>query len=136
MGVWKRVIRLTRGIAELKGSATRVIVDPPFLSEDCQTKGMFASSLEVYWSWVDTDERAAAMTVRWLSKAWGTSPPQDNNRLMVCTGERMENLIITLYRPQGVLNTTFEPIHSKGLSNEFFCYANFECKEWKWRSSL
>lgn len=28
-------------IAELKSSATRVIVDPPFLSEDCQTKGMF-----------------------------------------------------------------------------------------------
>jgi hypothetical protein len=27
------------GIAELKGSAQRVIVDPPFLSEDCQTKG-------------------------------------------------------------------------------------------------
>jgi hypothetical protein len=31
-----------RETAELKGSATRVIVDPPFLSEDCQTKGQFA----------------------------------------------------------------------------------------------
>lgn len=34
-------------IAELKGSATRVIVDPPFLSEDCQTKGMLALSKHV-----------------------------------------------------------------------------------------
>lgn len=28
--------------AELKGTFDCVIVDPPFLSEDCQTKGMFA----------------------------------------------------------------------------------------------
>ncbi|KAF4632660.1 hypothetical protein G7Y89_g5463 [Cudoniella acicularis] len=59
----------------LKGCATRVICDPPFLSEDCQTK--------------------AALTVRWLSKAWNT----DDYRLIVCTGERMESLINKLYRP-------------------------------------
>ena len=37
-------LELRRGLrdtAELKESATRVIVDPPFLSEDCQTKGMY-----------------------------------------------------------------------------------------------
>ena len=42
-------------------------------------------------------------------------------------------LINKLYRPQGIATTTFEPVHSKGLSNEFFCYANFECDRWKWK---
>ena len=69
------------------------------------------------------------MTVRWLSKP----SPQNDNRLIVCTGERMESLITTLYRSRGVKTTTFEPVHSKGLSNEFFCYANFEGEEWKWK---
>ena len=45
----------------------------------------------------------------------------------------MEALITKLYRPQGIATTNFEPVHSKGLSNEFFCYANFECEQWKWR---
>jgi NADH dehydrogenase (ubiquinone) 1 alpha subcomplex subunit 9 len=26
--------------AELKGACDRIVVDPPFLSEDCQTKGV------------------------------------------------------------------------------------------------
>lgn len=47
----------------------------------------------------------------------------------------MESLINKLYRPAGVLTTTFEPIHSKGLSNEFFCYANFECEKWRWKEN-
>lgn len=34
------MISANRHIAELKGTATRIIVDPPFLSEDCQTKGV------------------------------------------------------------------------------------------------
>ncbi|KAG0647339.1 Elongation factor methyltransferase 5 [Hyphodiscus hymeniophilus] len=86
--------------------------------------------------WYDFNEPCKlppAMTVRWLSKSWGTT--NEDNKVIVCTGERMETLITSLYRPQGVLTTTFEPIHSKGLSNEFFCYANFECEEWKWKSS-
>ena len=45
----------------------------------------------------------------------------------------MEGLINKLYRTQGISTTTFEPKHIKGLSNEFFCYANFECEKWKWR---
>lgn len=45
----------------------------------------------------------------------------------------METLINKLYKPAGIATTNFEPIHSKGLSNEFFCYANFECSKWKWR---
>jgi hypothetical protein len=31
--------RLMSGEAEMKGAADRVICDPPFLSEECQTKG-------------------------------------------------------------------------------------------------
>ncbi|KAG9229857.1 putative N6-adenine methyltransferase-domain-containing protein [Amylocarpus encephaloides] len=97
---------------EMKGSIDRFIVDPPFLSEDCQTK--------------------AALTVRWLSKIWLVTNPSDS-RLIVCTGERMEGLVNKLYRPSRIVTTNFEPVHSKGLSNEFFCYANFECGKWKWR---
>jgi aspartokinase len=88
-----------------------MICDPPFLSEDCQTK--------------------AALTVRWLSK-----PMDDQYKLIVCTGERMENLITTkLYKSLGVKTTDYEPVHAKGLSNEFYCYANFECDDWKWKAT-
>jgi hypothetical protein len=75
------------------------------------------------------------MTVRWLSKSWGAAPDTRSmdSRLILCTGERMESLINKLYRPQGISTTTFEPVHSRGLSNEFFCYANFECENWKWK---
>lgn len=51
----------TRLPAELKGKFNRIIVDPPFLSEDCQTK--------------------AALTVRWMAKSWG-----QNTRIISCTG--------------------------------------------------
>lgn len=76
------------------------------------------------------------MTVRWLSKSWGkaiTEGPQSAPRTIVCTGERMEVVVNKLYRPQGMKTTTFEPSHAKGLSNEFRCYANFECDNWTWR---
>jgi len=117
--------------ANLKGTVDRFIVDPPFLSEDCQTKGTVPFPSHI-------DERQvlivlAAMSVRWLSKAWGTGPSNES-RVIVCTGERMEGLITKLYRPQGVATTSFEPVHAKGLSNEFFCYANFEGAEWKWKA--
>lgn len=78
------------------------------------------------------------MTVRWLSK-WSTgaksveAEQSAKSRLIVCTGERMENVVTKLYRPQGLATTTFEPVHKNGLSNEFFCYANFESEQWKWR---
>jgi hypothetical protein len=76
----------------------------------------------------------AAMTVRWLSKSWGGGASgSGDSRLIVCTGERMEGLINKLYKAQGIATTNFEPVHSKGLSNEFFCYANFECERWKWK---
>ncbi|KAI5863593.1 putative N6-adenine methyltransferase-domain-containing protein [Durotheca rogersii] len=97
---------------ELKGGVDRVICDPPFLSEDCQTK--------------------TALTVRWMSRP----APGPHPRLIVCTGERMESLITQkLYRSSGALTTTYEPRHARGLGNEFYCYANFECDEWRFRSS-
>jgi EEF1A lysine methyltransferase 1 len=94
--------------SELKASFDRIIVDPPFLSSDCQTK--------------------AALTVRWLTRTWSPS----ELKLIVCTGERMEELIHKLYGKAGVRTTDFEPVHAKGLSNEFRCYANFE-EGWRFR---
>ncbi|KAF4983817.1 hypothetical protein FZEAL_854 [Fusarium zealandicum] len=90
----------------LKGSLDGVIVDPPFFSNDCQTK--------------------FALTARWLLKP--KSP-----RVIVCTGERMAPLVDKLYRSLKVYPTTFEPAHS-GLSNHYYCYANFESSTWDWRS--
>lgn len=75
------------------------------------------------------DDGLAALTVRWLSSTQNFPP-----RIIVCTGERMESLITKLYSKEGVKTSTFEPVHSKGLSNEFFCYANFECEAWKWKT--
>lgn len=94
--------------ASIRGTADRLICDPPFLSEDCQTK--------------------TALTMRWLMK------PSPSTRIISCTGERMAELITTkLYKPQGVRTTTFLPQHANGLSNEFLSYANFECDDWKFR---
>ncbi|EFQ95062.1 hypothetical protein CFE70_009173 [Pyrenophora teres f. teres 0-1] len=74
-------------------------------------------------------EMKAALTVRWLAKSW----TQDSLRLIVCTGERMESLVTDkLYGKAGAKTTDYEIKHAKGLSNEFRCYANFECAAWKW----
>ncbi|KAF2200551.1 N-6 adenine-specific DNA methyltransferas-like protein 2 [Delitschia confertaspora ATCC 74209] len=104
----------TRLPVELKGSFDRIICDPPFLSQDCQTK--------------------AALTVRWLARSWTSPGSHEANslRFISCTGERMKNLILKLYSKIGIRTTDFEPKHAKGLSNEFRCYANFECSAWKW----
>ncbi|KAL7619951.1 Protein-lysine N-methyltransferase efm5 [Parahypoxylon ruwenzoriense] len=102
--------------AELKGSVDRIICDPPFLSEDCQTK--------------------TALTVRWMSRPATAAAPRSgpHPRLIVCTGERMEALVTQkLYRLLGVRTTTYEPRHAHGLSNVFYCYANFQCDAWRFR---
>lgn len=52
-------------------------------------------------------------------------------QLILCTGERMSNLIERLYRKLEIRVTTFLPQHSKGLGNEFRCFANFDCSIWK-----
>ncbi|KAL8909294.1 MAG: hypothetical protein Q9207_000304 [Kuettlingeria erythrocarpa] len=52
------------------------------------------------------------------------------SRAHVCTGERMEALILKLY--PGIKTTTFEPRHAQDrLGNDFRCYANFESQIWK-----
>lgn len=99
--------------SHLKGAFDRVIVDPPFLSEDCQTK--------------------AALTVRWMLKSsQGKEEKEEKGekpKIIACTGERMETLVTEkLYKSYGLRTTTFEPKHARGLSNEFYCYANFEVK--------
>ncbi|QIX00772.1 hypothetical protein AMS68_006289 [Peltaster fructicola] len=96
--------------ASLKGAFDRLICDPPFLSEDCQTK--------------------TALTARFLSKDWS----KDGVKLISCTGERMESTIHRLYDAVGVRTTDFEPEHRKGLSNEFRCFANFQSTTWSFRS--
>jgi hypothetical protein len=101
---------------ELKGRFDRIICDPPFLSEDCQTK--------------------TALTVRFLARDWAA--PHNSNtglRLISCTGERMEPIITKLYGSLNMGTTTFEPEHTRGLSNEFRCYANFECADWQYRQT-
>lgn len=96
--------------AELKGKFDRIIVDPPFLNEDCQTK--------------------AALTARFLARNWDI----DTVRFISCTGERMSGVILKLYQGIGVKTTTYEPKHSKGLSNEFWCYSNInDTDDWSWR---
>ncbi|KAH7129314.1 putative N6-adenine methyltransferase-domain-containing protein [Dactylonectria estremocensis] len=96
---------------ELKGTIDRVIIDPPFFNNDCQTK--------------------FALTARWLLKPSPSSPSIP--RIVVCTGERMTEIVTKLYRLFDVRPTTFEPAHSGTLSNHYYCYSNFECPSWTWR---
>lgn len=113
--------------SELKGKFDRVLIDPPFLSNDCQTK--------------------SALTARWLMRPWvaptGTASTSHGNdgrntvehsptRIIICTGEVMKELVEKLFRQAGVRATTFEIRHSRGLSNEFLCYSSFESKRIKW----
>ena len=113
-GVFKEFVKYdfeqpTKLPIELKGNFDIIICDPPFLSEDCQTK--------------------AALTARWLSK--NSNDLASPVKMVVCTGERMESLIHKLYAKAGVRTTDFDVVHAKGLSNEFRCYSNFECDTWK-----
>ena len=99
--------------SELQGYFDRVLCDPPFLSEDCQTK--------------------IAMTVKWLSRpARESGQGLANPRLIVCTGERMESLVNKIY--PGMKTTQFEPRHAQDrLSNDFRCFANYESNALRWR---
>lgn len=46
----------------------------------------------------------------------------------------METLARKLYGKAGLTTTTFYPEHSNPLSNEFRCYANFECDSWTYQA--
>ncbi|SPO05085.1 related to NADH2 dehydrogenase (ubiquinone) 40K chain [Cephalotrichum gorgonifer] len=90
----------------LQGTIDRVICDPPFLNEDCQTK--------------------MAMSVRWMTRAAKAA------RVIISTGERMQPIVLKLYKAFGVRTTTLEPRHARELGNEFLCYASFEGPSWSW----
>ncbi|KAK7426323.1 Protein-lysine N-methyltransferase efm5 [Neonectria magnoliae] len=71
-----------------------------------------------------------ALTAKWLLKP--PPKPAPLPRVIVCTGERMASIVLKLYRSLEVNTTTFEPAHA-GLSNHYYCYANFESPAWTWR---
>lgn len=94
----------------------RVLIDPPFLEEECQTKSAMA---------------ARSMLVQDLEQK--TSSGQLQYRLITSTGERMQTLVKKNYPDTSITN--FYPEHKNGLSNEFRCYATFESKSWKFVQS-
>lgn len=100
---------------KLRHKCHRLLIDPPFLEEECQTKSaMAASNLLV------TDETAK------------TKFGDTKFKLITSTGERMNSVVKRNY--PSTEETSFLPEHKNGLSNEFRCYASFECKYWQFRT--
>ncbi|KAK6199502.1 putative N6-adenine methyltransferase-domain-containing protein [Scheffersomyces amazonensis] len=95
----------------LKNKCHRLLIDPPFLEEECQTK--------------------SAQAARNLLIKDCKENPQF--RLISSTGERMRDVVKKNY-PETKL-TTFYPEHKNGLSNEFRCYASFESPYWKFEQN-
>jgi hypothetical protein len=99
---------------DLKNVFDRVICDPPFLSDSCQTE--------------------AATTIRWLLRPEVPEVSTETKisstpLVIVCTGKVMETLVLKLY--SGIQSISFKPAHEQGrLHNEWGCYANFECESW------
>ena len=116
----------------MKGKYDRILCDPPFLSPDCQTKGR-SLTVKLKRAMTLADSHViAALTVRWLATAPATDAEKVDLRIILCTGERMETLVLKLY--PGIQTTNFDPQHTQNrLSNDFRCYANFECASWSWR---
>ncbi|KAK9234450.1 putative N6-adenine methyltransferase-domain-containing protein [Lipomyces kononenkoae] len=84
-----------------------VIVDPPFLSAECQVK--------------------TAITVRLLLSSSSTpEADQARTKVVVCTGQKVADVILRTYRSYGVRCTEFRPEHRNGLQNEFMCFASSE----------
>lgn len=75
-----------------------------------------------------------ALTVRWLTKPWSlppSVPDKGSLRIMMCTGERMCELLVKLYRQAGLKPTDLDVRHRKGLSNVFWCYSNLPSAHFK-----
>ena len=116
----------------MKGKYDCILIDPPFLSPDCQTKGRICDTVMVPEDNLLTARLTAAMTVRFLSKPASPDSVVPSTRIIVCTGERMNELVLRLY--PGIVTTTYDPQHAQNrLSNIFRCYANFESEAWSWR---
>ncbi|CUM67145.1 uncharacterized protein PRCAT00004836001 [Priceomyces carsonii] len=97
---------------ELRHKCHRLLIDPPFLEETCQRNSAIA-----------------ARELLTIEKTSVTAKGDRKYKLISSTGERMKNLIEKEY-PETRM-TDFIPEHKNGLSNEFRCYASFECSEWK-----
>ncbi|GMM42157.1 protein-lysine N-methyltransferase [Hanseniaspora uvarum] len=102
---------------DIKGTIDRLLIDPPFLNENCQTK----SSI--------TAHALLKHDLNSKSKLQLTEHNVEKHRLISCTGERMKDIMKKVYN--GIKITDFLPEHANGLSNEFKCYADFECSQWK-----
>ncbi|EDO17344.1 hypothetical protein Kpol_1062p54 [Vanderwaltozyma polyspora DSM 70294] len=123
---------------KLKGKVDRLLIDPPFLNENCQKKCMcniFCTLLfSIIFKRLLTEiiiQNASITAHTLLAKNDGkkTRHGVEKHRLISCTGERMANIIKEAYPDTRITN--FYPEHGNGLSNEFRCYANFECSQWK-----
>lgn len=101
----------------LRNKCHRLLIDPPFLEEECQTKSAKAARNLLA-------EDTGALTKSGDRKF----------KLISSTGERMRDIIKKTY-PETLL-TSFLPEHKNGLSNEFRCYASFECPYWKFDSTV
>lgn len=95
----------------IRGKVNRLLIDPPFLNEDCQSK--------------------SSITAKALLVPSSEETPDQKTRLISCTGERMHEVIAKVYPDTKI--TTFLPEHGNGLSNEFRCYSNFEWKGWSFQ---
>lgn len=80
---------------KLKGTFDRLIIDPPFLSDECETK--------------------AAMTARALGKPTA--------RYIICSGAKMRDLCLRLYRAKESRFQVGH--RNGRLSNDFMCLLNY-----------
>lgn len=102
---------------EIRNKCHRLLIDPPFLEEECQTRSA-----------------KAARNLLAPNTGEKTKTGDDKVKLISSTGERMRDIIRKTY-PETRL-TSFLPEHKNGLSNEFRCYASFECAYWTFDSTV
>jgi hypothetical protein len=81
---------------ELKGTFDGLIIDPPFLQDDCEIK--------------------AASTARWLGKP--------ECRFIVCSGAKMRDLLLRLYNAEESQFQVAHS--GGRLSNDFVCLLNYK----------
>jgi len=98
----------------LRHKCHRLLIDPPFLEANCQTKSAQA---------------AKNLLVKENERLGRTESGDIKFKLISSTGERMHDVVTNHY--PGTKITNFYPEHKNGLSNEFRCYATFECSHWK-----
>lgn len=106
---------------DLKGKIDRLLIDPPFLNDNCQLKSSLTAHSLLKYKMESNSEKEL------------TKNGVPMHRLISCTGERMKDIMKKAYK--GIKVTDFLPEHANGLSNEFKCYADFECDQWKYDSS-